>query len=117
MVAQGLLARGHRVVGVFPQEGAPHLLHHPLYTEILVEDRCHSAFLAMPRLAALYVFMTKTMMEEDFSSPLVFFSLIPSFMEKWVKMIEDTRIDSQIASIFMTNTLNQEDFKIFNCLL
>jgi len=84
---EGLLARGHRVVGVFPQEGGRHLLNHPLYTEILVEDR----------LAALYVFMTKTMMEEDYSNPLVFLSLIPNFMEKWVKMISDTMIDSQIV--------------------
>ena len=48
--------------------------------------------------------MTKTMMEEDYSNPLVFLSLIPNFMEKWVKMISDTMIDSQIASIFMAKS-------------
>jgi hypothetical protein len=78
---QGLLAKGHRVVGVFPQSGDS---SNPRYTEIVVEDR----------MAEMYTYMTKTMMEQDFSDPLVYFSVFPELLRYWENVIKDTRKDA-----------------------
>jgi hypothetical protein len=78
---QGLLAKGHRVVGVFPQAGDT---SSPRYTEIVVEDR----------IAPMYTYMTKAMMEQDFSDPLVYFSVLPELLRHWEKLIKDTRRDA-----------------------
>jgi len=81
---EGLLARGHKVTGVFPQ---PSNIRNPLYTELIVEDR----------LAAMVNLMTEYMMNEDFTNPLVYFSCLPKIMRIFVDILRETKEDQNMV--------------------
>jgi len=83
-IAEGLLSRGHRVIGVYPQSRP---IENPLFTEIVVEDR----------LAPVYNFMTETMMTQDYSNPIVYWSVMGEMMKHFELMLKRSAEDSRMV--------------------